>query len=30
MTEKQLARAATWAAALWYSAWVKAGKPAIE
>ncbi len=30
MTEKQLAKAAVWAASLWYSAWVKAGKPTVE
>jgi hypothetical protein len=30
LAEQRLAKSATWAASLWYSAWVKAGKPAIE
>lgn len=30
LAERRLAKAATWAASLWYSAWLKAGKPAIE
>ncbi len=30
MAEQRLAKASTWAASLWWSAWVRAGKPVIE
>ena len=30
LIEQRLAKSATWAASLWWSAWVKAGKPGLE